>query len=79
MNSFSDLTGTQVEVFASAWEHNIKIWGPDFFGSPPYNSYLGRLGFRAAKSLLHNLKYRRSDKWRKIMAERTVRALEQVV
>jgi radical SAM superfamily enzyme YgiQ (UPF0313 family) len=79
LNSFNDLTETQVEVFASAWEHNIKVWGPDFFKSPQYESFWGKLGFRAAVSLLYNLKYKRSEKWRRAIADRTVKALEQVV
>lgn len=79
LNSFNDLSETQVEVFALAWEHNIKVWGPDFFKSPPYTSYWGRFGFKAAKSLLYNLKYKRSNKWRRTIAERTSKALEQVV
>lgn len=79
LKSFSDLSKTQVEAFALSWEHNVKIWGPGFFGSPPYTSYWCRLGFRAARSLLYNLKYRRSDRWRRTIAERTLKALEQVI
>lgn len=75
----SDLTETQVEIFALAWEHNIKVWGPDFFNSPPYNSYWGRLGFKAARSLLYNLKYKRSDRSRRTIADRTLNALQQVI
>jgi radical SAM superfamily enzyme YgiQ (UPF0313 family) len=78
LNTFDDLTETQIEVFTSAWEHNIKVWGPDFFSSPPYSSYWGKLGFKAMKSLLYNLKYR-SDKKRKTIAKRVIKALEQVV
>jgi len=76
---FNDLTETQVEVFTLAWEHNIKVWGPDYFKSPPYTSHWARLGFKAAKSLLYNLKYKRSDKWRRTIANRILKALEQVV
>jgi radical SAM superfamily enzyme YgiQ (UPF0313 family) len=79
LKSFSDLSETQVEVFASAWEHNIKVWGPDFFKSPPYNSYWGRLGFKAASRILYNLKYKRSGKWRRAIADRTIKALDQVI
>jgi radical SAM superfamily enzyme YgiQ (UPF0313 family) len=79
LRSFSDLTETQVEVFALAWEHNIKVWGPDFFNSPAYKSYWARLGFKAVSYILYNLKYKKGDKWRRIIADRTIKALEQVV
>ncbi len=77
--SFNDLTETQAEVFALAWEHNIKVWGPDFFNSPAYKSYWAKLGFKAASRILYYLKYKRSDKWRRIIADRTIKALDQVV
>ncbi len=77
--SFSDLTETQIEVFAFAWERNIKIWGPDFFKSPAYGSYWARLGFNAVSHILYTLKYKRSDKWRRTLASRTLKALEQVI
>lgn len=79
LKTFDDLTETQVEVFTLAWEHNIKVWGPDFFTSPPYSSYWGKLGFKATRSLLYNLKYRNSDKWRRTIAKRIIKALEQVI
>lgn len=76
---FSDLSDRQVEVFASAWEHNIKVWGPGFFNSPPYASRWARLGFKFFCSLLYNLKYRRSDGGRKTIARRTLKAINQVM
>ena len=79
LKSFSDLSEMQAEVFASAWEHNIKVWGPDFFKAPPYTSYWGRLGFKAASRILYNLKYKRSGKWRRAIADRTIKALDQVI
>jgi len=79
LKSFNDLSESQVDVFASAWEHNIKVWGPDFFKSPPYTSYWGKLGFKVARSLLYNLKYKRSDKWRRTIANRIFDALKQVI
>lgn len=77
LNTFDDLTETQIEVFTLSWEHNIKVWGPDFFSSPPYSTYWGKLGFMAMKSFLYNLKYR-NDSRRKTIAKRVVNALEQV-
>jgi len=77
--SFNDLSEKQVDVFALAWEQNIKVWGPDFFKSPAYTSYWAKLGFKVATSLLYNLKYKRSDRWRKAIADRTMEALKQVV
>ena len=79
LKSVTDLSETQAEVFALAWEHNIKIWGPDFFNSPAYKSYWARLGFKAASRILYHLKYKRSDKWRRTIADRTIKALEKVV
>jgi len=78
LNSFNDLSESQVDVFALAWEHNIKVWGPDFFKSPPYTSYWARLTFKLASRLLYNLKYRRSEKWRKTIANRVLKSLKQV-
>jgi len=77
--SFNDLSEGQVDLFALAWEHNIKVWGPDFFKSPPYTSYWAKLGFKLASRLLFNLKYRRSDKWRRAIANRICEALKQVI
>jgi len=79
LKSFNDLSEAQVEIFALAWEHNIKVWGPDFFKSPPYTSYWARLGFKAASRILYNLKYKRSGKWRRAIADRTIKALKQVI
>jgi len=79
LNSFNDLSEGQVDVFASAWEHNIKVWGPDFFKSPPYTSYWAKLGFKLASRLLYNLKYKRSDKWRRAIANRIFESLKQVI
>lgn len=79
LKSFNDLTERQVDFFALAWEHNIKVWGPDFFGSPPYTSYWTKLTFRLGSSLLYNLKYRRSEKWRRTIAERVLKSLNQVM
>lgn len=79
LKSFNDLSENQVDVFALAWEHNIKVWGPDFFKSPPYTSYWAKLGFKFASSLLYNLKYKRSDKWRRAIANRIFESLKQVV
>jgi radical SAM superfamily enzyme YgiQ (UPF0313 family) len=77
--SLTNLSERQVDLFALAWEHNIKIWGPDFFKSPPYTSYWTKLGFKLASSLLYNLKYKRSDKWRRTIADRVHSSLKQVV
>jgi radical SAM superfamily enzyme YgiQ (UPF0313 family) len=77
IKSFDDLSERQVEVFALAWEHNIKIWGPDFFKSPPYTSYWAKLGFKVAASVLYNLKYKRSDNWRRAIASRIIEAIRQ--
>jgi len=79
LKSFNDLTERQIDIFALAWEHNIRVWGPDFFRSPPYTSYWAKLGFKLVSSLLYNLKYKRSDKWRKAIANRIFEALKQVV
>jgi radical SAM superfamily enzyme YgiQ (UPF0313 family) len=79
LQSVTDLTETQAEVFALAWEHNIKIWGPDFFNSPAYKSRWAKFGFKAVSRLLYHLKYKRSDKWRRTIADRTIKALDQVV
>jgi len=79
LKSFNDLSEAQVEIFALAWEHNIKVWGPDFFKSPPYTSYWARLGFKAASRILYNLKYKRSGKWRRAIADRMINALGQVI
>jgi radical SAM superfamily enzyme YgiQ (UPF0313 family) len=79
LKSFNDFTEAQIEAFASAWEHNIKVWGTDFFKSPPYTSYWSMVGFKTAASLLYNLKYKRSEKWRRTIADKTFKALEQVV
>ena len=79
LKSFNDLSERQVDLFALAWEHNIKIWGPDFFKSPPYTSYWTKLGFKLASSLLYNLKYKRSDKGRRIIADRVFKSLKQVM
>jgi radical SAM superfamily enzyme YgiQ (UPF0313 family) len=78
LKSFNDLSESQVDVFASAWEHNIKVWGPDFFKSPPYTSQWNKLGFKILSSLLYNLKYKRSDKWRRTIADRIFESLKQV-
>lgn len=78
LKSFNDLSENQVDVFALAWEHNIKVWGPDFFKSPPYTSYWARLTFKLASRLLYNLKYKRSDKWRRAIANRIFESLKQV-
>jgi radical SAM superfamily enzyme YgiQ (UPF0313 family) len=78
LKSFNDLSERQVEVFASAWEHNIKVWGPDFFKSPPYTSYWAKMLFKLASALLYNLKYKRSDEWRRTIANRIFEALKQV-
>jgi len=78
LKSFNDLSESQVDVFASAWEHNIKVWGPDFFKSPPYTSHWAKLGFKLASKLLYNLKYKRSDKWRRAIANRIFESLKQV-
>lgn len=77
--SFNDLTEIQAEIFALAWEHNIRVWGPDFFNTPSYKSYWARLGFKAASSILYYLKYKRSDKWRRTIADRIIKALDKVV
>jgi radical SAM superfamily enzyme YgiQ (UPF0313 family) len=77
--SFNNLSERQVDLFALAWEHNIKIWGPDFFKSPPYTSYWTKLGFKLASSLLYNLKYKRSDKWRRTIADRVHNSLKQIL
>ena len=79
LKSFSDLSERQVDFFALAWEHNIRVWGPDYFHSPPYTSPLTKMGFKVAASLLYNLKYRRSDKWRKTLANRVIKSLTQVM
>ena len=79
LRSVTDLTETQAEVFALAWEHNIKIWCPDFFNSPAYKSRWAKFGFKAASRILYHLKYKRSDKWRRTIADRTIKALEKVV
>jgi radical SAM superfamily enzyme YgiQ (UPF0313 family) len=79
LKSFNDLSERQVDLFALAWEHNIKIWGPDFFKSPPYTSYWTKLGFKLASSLLYNLKYKRSDKGRRTIADRVFKSLKQVM
>jgi len=79
LKSFNDLSERQVDIFALAWEHNIKVWGPDFFKSPPYTSYWAKTGFKLASRLLYNLKYRRSDKRRKVIAKRILEALKQVI
>jgi hypothetical protein len=79
LKSFNDLSERQVDFFALAWEHNIKVWGPDFFKSPPYTSYWTKLTFKLASSLLYNLKYRRSDKWRRTIADRVLKSLNQVM
>jgi len=76
--SFNDLSEGQVDVFALAWEHNIRVWGPDFFKSPPYTSYWAKLGFKVARSLLYNIKYKRSDNRRRTIANRIFEALKQV-
>jgi radical SAM superfamily enzyme YgiQ (UPF0313 family) len=78
IKSFNDLSERQVDLFALAWEHNIKIWGPDFFKSPPYTSRWTRLEFKLASSLLYNLKYKRSDNWRRSIADRVIKSLNQV-
>ncbi len=77
--SFNDLTQTQAEVFALAWEHNIRVWGPDFFNTPTYKSYWAKLGFKATSRILYYLKYKRSDKWRRAIADRTIKALDKVI
>jgi len=77
VKSFNELSEKQVDVLALAWEHNIKVWGPDFFKSPPYTSYWAKLGFKLATSVLYNLKYKRSDKWRRAIASRIIEALRQ--
>jgi len=77
LKSFNDLSESQVDAFASAWEHNIKVWGPDFFKSPPYTSQWAKMGFKLASSLLYNLKYKRSDKWRRTIANRIFESLKQ--
>jgi radical SAM superfamily enzyme YgiQ (UPF0313 family) len=77
VKSFNDLSERQVDVFALAWEHNIKVWGPDFFESAPYTSSWARLGFKAVTSVLYNLKYKRSDKWRRAIAHRVMEAVKQ--
>src|SRR3990170_369486 len=77
IKSFNDLSVRQVDVFALAWEHNIKVWGPDFFKSPPYTSYWAKLGFKVATSVLYTLKYKRSDRWRRAIATRVIEALGQ--
>jgi len=77
--SFNDLSEEQVDVFALAWEQNIKLWGPDFFKSPAYTSYWAKMGFKVATSLLYNLKYKRSDRGRRAIANRTVKALKQII
>jgi radical SAM superfamily enzyme YgiQ (UPF0313 family) len=79
LKSFNDLSERQVDFFALAWEHNIKVWGPDFFKSPPYTSYWTKLTFKLASSLLYNLKYRRSDKGRRTIADRVLKSLKQVM
>jgi len=79
VTSFNHLLQCQVEVFALAWEHNIKVWGPDFFKSQPYTSSWAKLSFKVVSSLLYNLKYKRGDKWRRAMAARTLKALRQVM
>jgi len=79
LKSFNDLSERQADVFALAWEQNIRVWGQDFFKSPPYTSYWARLGFKIATTTLYNLKYKRSDKWRRAIASRTIEALKQVV
>jgi radical SAM superfamily enzyme YgiQ (UPF0313 family) len=77
--SFNDLSERQVDFFALAWEHNIKVWGPDFFNSPPYTSYWTKMELKLASSLLYNLKYKRSDKWRITIADRVLKSLNQVM
>ncbi len=77
IKSFNDLSERQVDVFALAWEHNIKVWGPDFFKSPPYTSYWAKLGFKVATSVLYTLKYKRSDRWRRAIATKVIEALGQ--
>jgi radical SAM superfamily enzyme YgiQ (UPF0313 family) len=77
--SFNDLTETQAEIFALAWEHNIRVWGPDFFNTPAYKSYWARLWFKAVSSILYHLKYKRGDKWRRGIADRIIKALDKVV
>jgi radical SAM superfamily enzyme YgiQ (UPF0313 family) len=79
LKTFSDLSESQVDVFARAWEHNIKVWGPDFFGSPPYTSYWAKSVFKLTTSLLYNFKYKRGDKWRRQIADRVVNSLKQVM
>ena len=76
---FNDLSETQVEVFASAWEHNIRLWGPSFFNHPPYTSKWAKLGFKFLCDLLYNLKYRRGDTGRKTIARRTLDAINQAM
>jgi radical SAM superfamily enzyme YgiQ (UPF0313 family) len=79
LKTFSDLSESQVDVFARAWEHNIKVWGPDFFGSPPYTSYWAKSVFKLTTSLLYNFKYKRGAKWRRQIADRVVNSLKQVM
>jgi len=78
LESFNDLSERQVDLFASAWERNIRVWGSDFFNSPPYTSYWAKLGFKLASRLLYNFKYKWSDKWRRAIANRIFEALKQV-
>lgn len=79
VRSFDGLSEFQVEVFALAWEHNVRVWGPDFFRSPAFASFWARFGFRLVSGLLYGLKYRWGDRWRRVVAERVLRALRQVV
>ena len=37
LKSFEDLSEQQIDLFALAWEHNIKFWGPDFFKYASHN------------------------------------------
>jgi radical SAM superfamily enzyme YgiQ (UPF0313 family) len=79
LKSFEDLSEQQIDLFALAWEHNIKFWGPDFFKSASHNFNWNTLIFKFVSVLLYNLKYKRSNKWRRTIADRVFESLNQII